>query len=750
MKRIISILIIVFFGVQAVTAQEVSGKIFGRGENNKKTVLPGANIYWAKSLKGTTSDIQGRFSITLEHEHHHEEADGDHHHSHDDHLLVFSFVGYTNDTIHVHHDMKNVEIVLSAISELEGVEVTAREVGTFVSRIDPIVTQQINRAELHKAACCNLSESFETNATVDVSYSDAVTGAKQIQMLGLAGIYSQMLTENIPNFNGLANSYGLMWVPGTWMESIQVSKGTAAVINGYESITGQINVEYKKPDDSEKLFLNLFVDNEGRFESNMNAATEVNPNWSTMIYGHFSSNNTKNDHNNDGFLDHPLYSQYNFFNRWKYVGQKHEAQFGVHYINEDRTGGQVDFEKGGERLTTNPYGIGIKNERVQAFAKNGVLLNREASSVAMINSFTRHEQDAFFGLRDYSARQNSFYNNLIYQSWIGNTKHNFSTGASYLYNEYNEMLSDSAFSLKESVPGLFFQYTYSNPEKLTFIAGMRADFHNLFGTFYTPRFHVRYALTENTIVRASAGKGYRTANVIAENISLLAGSRRIIASEKPQQEEAWNYGIHFTQYFTILGKELSLSADFYRTEFKNQVIVDMDSDVREIRIYNLNGRSYSNSMQVEASYELLPRLDVLAAFRINDVKMTINDELLQKPLISKYKGLITLSYATNMNRWQFDFTSQFNGGGRIPTTVANPQEYRRPETFEPYTIINSQITRYFRKWSIYVGGENLLNYTQDNPVIAADQPFSEYFDASLVYGPLMGTKIYAGLRFTID
>lgn len=748
MKRILFLTGMFVLIVFSAHAQEVSGKVFGTDENNKKIPLTGANVYWAHNLEGTTTDERGFFKIE-KHDHDHEiytEIFDDH----SDHLLVFSFVGYMNDTIHVHHNMRNFEMVLTSVSELEGVEVSARQAGSFISRIDPVVTQQINRAELHRAACCNLSESFETNASVDVSYSDAVTGAKQIEMLGLAGIYSQMMTENIPNFYGLANSYGLMWVPGTWMESIQVSKGTAAVLNGYESITGQINVEYKKPDDSERLFLNLFADGYGRLEGNMNAATQLNPHWSTMVYGHVSHNNTKNDHNKDGFLDHPLYTQYNFFHRWKYVGQHHEAQFGIQYLDEDRTGGQVDFDKSDERSVLKPYGINIHNKRMQAFAKNGFLLNRPETSVAMINSYTWHDVQSFFGLRDYSARQNSFYNNLIFQSYIGDTRHSYTTGVNYLYNEYDEMLSDSAFTFHESVPGIYFQYTYNKPEKFTFIAGMRADFHNQFGTFYTPRVHVRYALTPKTILRGSAGKGYRTANVIAENISLLASSRGIVTIETLNQEEAWNYGMHLTQYIDVLGKELTLSTEFYRTEFQNQIIVDMDTDVSQIRLYNLNGKSYSNSFQVEASYELLPRLDLLAAFRISDVKMTINDDLQRKPLINKYKGLVTASYATNMNRWQFDLTGQFNGGGRLPDTFNRPEEFRLDQTFPSYTILNAQITRYFRHWSVYIGGENLLNFTQEHPIIAADNPFGEYFDASMVWGPIMGSKFYVGLRFTIE
>jgi outer membrane receptor for ferrienterochelin and colicin len=759
MRKIIIIfgLVLLFQGFGF--SQEVSGKVFEINDKGKKEPLPGVNIYWAHNLNGTTSDIQGKFEIrsAIDHEsefneenHGTDNAAEDGSHGHDEHLLVFSFIGYQKDTIHVHEDMHNIEIVLASNQVLDGVEVSARQSGAHLSRIDPILTQNISSAELTKAACCNLSESFETNASVDVNYSDAVTGAKQIQLLGLAGIYSQIMTENIPNFYGLANSFGLMYVPGPWMESIQVSKGTAAVVNGYESISGQINVEYKKPDNSEKLYLNAFGDSDGRLEGNFNTALKLNDRWSTMLYGHVSNNQSKDDHNGDGFLDHPLYTQYNVLNRWRFMGEKFMTQFGFQYINEDRIGGQMDFNKTDEPVISNPYGIQIATNRAQAFWKSGVVFQRPSTSLGFLNSYTWHQQESMFGLRDYNATENSYYGNLIFQSYFGDTRHAYSTGLSYHFDNYDENLSDSAYSIKESVPGIFFQYTFTNPEKFTFIAGMRADFHNVYGTFYTPRVHLKYNLTPKTILRASAGKGYRTANVIAENISLLASSRKIITEDNLEQENAWNYGLSVTQYFDVMDRQLTLSADFYRTDFISQVVVDIDASTSQVRIYNLDGTSFSNSIQVEAKYEVIKNLDLVAAFRINEVKMTTNDELQRKPLVSKYKGLVNLSYATNFNIWQFDFTTQFNGGGRLPNTSSNPAEYQRGETFPAYTIINAQVTKYFRKWSIYIGGENLLNFTQDNPIVAAEDPFGEYFDASMVWAPIMGRKLYLGLRFAIE
>jgi len=488
----------------------------------------------------------------------------------------------------------------------------------------------------------------------------------------------------------------------------------------------------------------------GKIEGNVISGIKINEKWSTAIFAHAENLSNKVDDNNDGFLDMPLVRQYNIFNRWQYLGKNITTQFGFKILDENRTGGQMDFSTDMERDTTNPYGINIKTRRYEAYWKGGYIFpNREHSSVAMIQNFTHHKQDSYFGLNDYDAEENSYYLNLLFQSYIGNTHHTFTTGFSFEMNNYIENLNDSAFSRYERVPGVFFQYTYKLDEKLSIIAGIRGDYHNIFGVFATPRFHFRYAITEHTILRASAGLGYRTANVIAENNTMLATSRQLFIIQDPKQEQALNAGVNITQYVDILGRELRLSAEVYHTSFMNQVILDFDRDAQAIYVYNLDGKSYSNSYQVEASYELFERFDMTLAFRYNDVKMTTNDILQDKALLNRYKGLINLSYTTNLKKWQFDFTTQFNGTSRIPGTETNPPEYQRSTSSPAYTIINAQVTKYFRKWNIYLGGENLTNYKQKDPIIAADQPFGKYFDSSMIWGPVSGMNIYLGLRFTL-
>jgi len=733
------VLIAVLIGISAIVKSQnglINGTVYELS-SDKKEPLTGVNIYWAGTQKGTVTDTKGNFKIERL-------TNGEDH-------LVFSFIGYKKDTVQVAKELDFIEIILSVNHMLEEVVITNKHKGSYLSRLDPKQTQNITGTELQKAACCNLSESFETNASVDVSYSDAVSGAKQIMLLGLAGIYSQMMTENIPNLKGLSSTFGLGYIPGPWMESIQVSKGASSVVNGFESVTGQINIEYKKPDNSEKLYLNLYSNRFGKIEGNANTSVKMNKKWSTMLFAHAENLNNKTDENSDGFIDMPLVKQINIFNRWKYKGDKGlRTQFGIKLLDEERTGGQVSFSKNSDADPPDSYGIEIKTKRYEAFWKMGYLIpDKVHTSIALINSINYHEQNSVFGINSYEGKQKSYYSNLIFQSFINNTNHKFKTGLSFQYDEYIEYFNDTLLNREESVPGSFFQYTYSDAEKVTLLAGIRFDYHNIFGSFFTPRLHLKYDIDKNTILRASAGKGYRTPNVFADNSFLLASSRVLVLPEKIQMEEAINYGINVTRYFNIAAKQLTLNLEFYRTDFINQLIADRDQDITKVIFYNLNGKSYSNSFQIELNYELFERFDIVAAYRYSDVKTTINEELVRKPLVNRYKGLLNLSYATNFNKWQFDFTTQFNGDSRLPSTINNPEEYQRDSESPEYIIINFQITKFYKIWSVYIGCENLTNFTQDDPIIAANDPFGNNFDASMVWGPIVGRKLYIGLRFAL-
>lgn len=722
--------------VSLVHSQTITGKVFEKNKKGEINYLPGVNIYWAETTTGTTSDVNGDFEIVSP-----ESFPAQ---------LVFSYVGYKSDTIPVKNE-EPLKVELKNAIELKEVEVVAKLQTTQFSTITPINVETITGKELQKAACCNLSESFETNASVDVNFTDAVSGAKQIQMLGLDGVYTQMLSENFPAIRGLSSAYGLGYVPGTWVESIQITKGTGSVVNGYESITGQINVEFLKPENTHKLFVNSYASDASRYEGNVHFANTFNDKWSTLLFTHASTVNQKNDNNDDTFLDTPLLTQYNIFNRWKYDNDgKFMAQLGVKALIEERQGGQINFNYNNDFGTKNNYGIGINTKQLEAFSKTAIGFEEQPyKSLGLISNVRRHEQRSFFGLKQYDGEENTLYFNLVYQTIISNTDHKFKTGASYLSDNYKETFNDSLFNRNESVPGIFAEYNYDKTSKFSFLSGVRADYHNLYGLLINPRMHLKFNLMPLTVLRFSAGRGLKVANVFAENSAVLASSRQVVVKEKLLPEIAWNYGVSLTHKFQIKEREAIINTDFYRTDFINQVVVDADQDVDHVYFYNLTGKSYSNSFQAEFAFEPVKSLNLKAAYKWYDVRSTYNGTLLQRPMVSRDRVLFNAAYATRFDKWKFDFTAKWFGKSRLPNTSENLSEFRLNPFSEDYFTFNSQVTRAFKHFDIYLGGENLSNFKQYNAIIAANDPFGTNFDASMIWGPLMGRVIYVGFRYII-
>lgn len=736
MKRYILIAILLFIGTVAGAQHIVEGVVYGKGEDNARIPLPGASIVWSGTTKGVTTNGDGKFSIPY---------------NRASRKLVVSFIGYVSDTVVVKSSTNSMEVVLNESGvKIDEVTVRARQGGSFISKLNSAKVEVITQTGLQKLACCNLSESFENSASVTVGFSDAITGAKQIEMLGLSGTYMQMLEENISLMRGIPASYGLAAVPGSWMQSIQVSKGAASVVNGYESTTGQINIEYKKPETADPLFVNLYGDNEARFEMNVDGGGKLNEKWSAMGLAHFSGNFMEIDHNHDGFMDLPLGRQANLFGKVTYMGEKVQSRTGFKYLYDERTGGQMGFSDN-DRGAMAIWGSRIANESFTVFNKTGIAFpGKPYQSIGIINSYTHYTQDGYFGLRDYNARQNSAYSNVMFQSIIGNTNHKYVVGLSLAYDNIKTAVTGLSLNKDEVVPGAFAEYTYTLGDKMNIVAGARADHNSAFGWLFTPRLHVKYNLMPTLTVRGSAGRGYHSPNPISENIGVLASSRSLLLANDIGLERAWNFGLNVTKEFKMFGgRPASVSLDYYRTDFQNQLIVDQEHDVSTVYFYNLSGKSYSNSFQVDLKFEPLERFEVFMAYRLNDVKQTINGILEDKPLLSKYRALANLSYATRFEKWKFDFTAQLNGKSRLPDMSGYPVEYQMGDYSPVFPMLFAQVTKKFKRVDLYVGVENLLDYRQPHPIVGADNPFGPYFDSSFIWGPLMGRKIYGGLRWTI-
>ncbi len=753
--------------------------------DDKGETLVGANVHWANTTVGTVTDVNGAFKL--------EPVESTK-------LLVTSYMGYHNDTTLVlgHNELT---IVLVSDLVLDEVTITQRKMSMIHSRTAAFNTHTLTGDELCKAACCNLSESFETNASVDVAYADAATGAKQIRLLGLSGTYVQLLSENTPGVRGLASNYGMQYIPGPWMESIQVSKGTSSVINGYEATTGQINVEYLKPETAPIASFNLMTSTELHTEANFAGGWDVikhdhdhvgehhdchDLSVSTAVLAHYQQGFMEMDENGDGFLDMPVGQHGNLLNRWDIKKGDYTGRILVRGLYDQKHGGQMANPQHMRPIALPNYGgqpdlynIDLRTYRVEGYMKNGYVFDAEkGTSIGIIAAASYHNQSNQYGLKDWQAAQTNAYLNALFQTNFTDA-HKLTAGLSVNYDNYSELLhfgtSESLnFDRNETTPGLFAEYAYTHDEKLSLLLGLRGDYSTRYGFFLTPRMNVRYSPWEWWSIRASAGLGYRSPNILSDNVFLMPSSRQLqwrdaegnitdLASHSLQgdgglhQERALNAGLSTTFYIPLGEKELQLSGEYYYTHFFDGVIADMDTDAHAIIFSNLNdGRSYAQNWQVEATMEILRGWTMTAAFRQTDVRQTTAGKLQVKPLTNRFKGVITTSYQTPLKKWQFDLTAQFNGGGRMPTPDALNPLWN--ETFDWYPQLMAQITKYWRTCSLYLGAENMTNYKQENPIIGARNeagyllnPLTDpTFDASMTYAPTTGWKLYIGFRWALD
>ena len=732
---------------------KIEGKVIEANFENKRIGLMGANVYWMNSQIGTITNHEGFFSIPFSNKYN---------------KLIISHIGFKSDTLTINKP-KMVYHRLQSSNELDEVVLNKKRDAVQKSyfKTQNIIT--INSAELLKAACCNLSESFETNPAIDVNFSDALTGTKQIQMLGLTSPYLLITQENIPMVRGASQAYGLTFTPGTWVESIQITKGAGSVTNGYESISGQINTELVKPLTDNILFVNGYINRNGRLELNTHFNHKLNNKWSTGVYVHANKRSQKEDQNNDGFLDVPLANQINVMNRWQYqnVETGWVSFLNFRYLNDDKQVGQVNFNP--DEFTVNEpvlisgdevWGSEINTRRFDSSVKLGyVFPELPYQSFGFQVSYSNHMQEAYYGFNQYNIDHNSVYSNLIFNSIIGDTRNKFKVGLTLAYDGYDELVNTQNFARDDSSVGTFFEYSYENLEKLSLTTGLRLDTHNRLGIFITPRLHLRYTPWKRASLRGSFGRGKRAANIFAENQQLFASARQIqILDTKGDvygldPEDAWNYGVSFLQGFTFLQRLGNVTIDFYKTNFKNQVVVDWENP-RAVSFYNLNGKSYANSFQFEVSHEILNNLELRMAYKYYDVKTDYREGFIQKPLQAQHRYFANIGYVTTLKengaQWKFDYTLHTLGKQRLPNTDVNPPEFRLSEFSEAYSLMNSQVTKVFsKKFEIYLGGENLTNFRQQNPVLGANNPFGLNFDTSIVYAPIIGRMYYGGFRYKL-
>ena len=740
MKR--AILIVGLLVPVCVSAQSILGKV----TNNKGEPLIGASVYWRGSTVGTTTGVRGDFELSAE--------------GVNDLRLVASFVGHTSDTMSVSNETF-LEITLNESVELSEVVVRDERDGVAISSLKPIKVEQISSVELAKAACCDLAGCFETQTTVQPQTTNVITNAKELRILGLSGVYNQVLIDGFPVIQGLTQTYGISGIPGTLVDNIYISKGANSVLQGYESISGQINVETIEPDKTDQLLLNAYMNQFLEKQVNANFAVKQGK-WSNLTAFHMVQPANKFDRDKDGFLDLPLLTRYMVYNKWKYGKDRDwgwNSRIAVGYMNEQRVGGQVGFNEDTDKGSSDVYGQTVSIDQPSVWVKTGYRVNDEHNVVLHASAYYQN-QNSYFGSVHYAAQQIAMYANLqhefIYKA------HVLKTGISFRHFNLEEDVSftdttvdrtyDGAYQRLENIPGAFAENTMKFfDNKLTWIAGVRGDYHNQFGFRVTPRTLLKYDVWPKTIVRASFGTGWRTVNLFSENIGLLVSSRDIVFQEQLQPERAMNFGANVTQKFETKDQNLSgyFSADYYRTQFQNQVFPDYDTDPTKALIGNFSGTSVGNGVQGEVSLKIWRRFEVKAGYNYLDVYRIVEGEKQQLPFNSTHKVVGAFSYRPLTKKFHFDMNVHWFGKQRLPDTKTNPEQFQRPDYSKPYTVVNAQFTYSFKMLDIYVGCENIFDFRQERPIISWEDPFGQYVDTSSVWGPTRGREFYAGLRFKL-
>ena len=786
MKKTIILIIAIMIGTSFTTFAQrtLTGRVLEAGSDN---ALLGASLYWKNTTAGATSLDGGTFSI--------KRVSGFD-------TLVVDYIGYDVVERVIDKDENNITIYLTPSSvDIDTVIIEGQQRGNYAKSSGITRQEQISFAGLCKMACCSLAESFENSASVTVGYSDAISGARQIKMLGLAGTYTQILDENRPIMQGAGATYGLSYTPGMWLNSIQVSKGVASVTAGHEAITGQINLEHRKPTDDERFFLNLYFDSELRPEINVSSAIPLtkDKSLSTVIMAHGSLDTSHHDMNADGFVDMPKSNQINVANKWLYQTPSGiQLRWGWKVVNENRIGGDMGYKKDmydqmlSDPLNT-PYGSKIHNRNINAYAKLGLPVGPERTftgdpedavqnNFAMILDYDNYLTDSYFGLNTVDVTENTFRFSGTYAHYF-TQRSSLNVGASVyarmMNNDYLQQRVDSDNNIervwnlmgKSSIiePGVFAEYTYNIEEKFSLVVGLRGDY-SIVGNYYvanvkntpliTPRSHIRWSITPRTTFRASAGMGYRRQNLVTDNIWMMTTSRNINSDMlNDDMESALTVGGSLSQTFRLAADDqATISFDYFRTQFFNTVIFDQETADNSILIYNNNERSFTDNYQVDFNWTPFRGFDLFMTFRYTNAKMTVERDgekyLVERPLTSRYKGLINVQYA--VRRWTFDVTAQLNGPMRLPEFDGDILKAVENPSLSPiYPMFFAQVSYKISNLTLYLGCENIANYMQgtnghgQKPILGADAPYAPGFNSSAVWGPLMGRKYYIGLRLNI-
>jgi len=679
-------------------------------------------------------------------------------------FLVAGCKGFESDTFLVGKEsMVFIELTKPA-KTLDQVQILKRRQGSFISESTNEKTEVITQKELTKAACCDMAGCFETQATVQPQTTNVVTNAKELRILGLSGVYNQVLIDGLPMIQGLSYTYGISSYPSAIIDKIYVAKGANSVLQGFEGVSGQINVMTRNPEKEPRLYTNAYINNFGEWHLNANYSMLLGKEkkWSTLLGVHAVQPANRRDRDKDGFLDLPLLTRYSVFNRWNY-GKENEkgiyTQFSFRFTDEQRIGGQRDFNARSDKGSTRSYGQTVNYSQPELIGKLGYRFSASHSIQCQLSGLF-HNQVSYFGTLRYEGKQQSV-NAILQHQWNWNDKNTLTWGGSFRFQNLKENIrfTDTIpvrnyagqYQTNLQVPGVFAEHT-SNlwKEKISWIVGARMDWHQTYGSYFTPRTLIKYEFTPGHILRISSGISWRQVNVFSENINLMASSRDVVFEEKLKPEQALNWGINYTYKFEKEKLVGTVSTDFYQTSFQNQFFPDYFRNPGKAYIRNFTGTSISNAFQIETNVKAMEVFELKLAYNYVEVYRKENGKKTILPFNPQNRVMTSLSYRPKNDRWYFDGNIHWYDRQRLPDTEINSEGEAGPEFSKPYSIFSSQITHKIRQFEIYIGVENIFDFRQLKPIVGWQNPSGPNFDTSTVWGPTRGREFYLGFRWKLE
>lgn len=696
-------------------------------------------------------------------------------------FYLFGFVFLLTGSVFI----KSQETKMDTINVKKSDSIGLDEKQSITSNIDEVVIsgtmKEVNRLESPVPVEVYTPKFFRKNPTPSIfdalqningvrpQLNCNICNTGDIHINGLEGPYTMVLIDGMPIVSSLGTVYGLSGIPNSLVERIEIVKGPASSLYGSEAVGGLINIITKKPQNAPLASVDLMSTTWGEYNVDLGFKFNAGKKASVLTGINYFNFQNKIDNNHDNFTDVTLQNRISIFQKWNFE-RKENRLFTIagRYMYEDRWGGDVRWNKtfrGGDQI----YGESIYTNRAEILGNYQLPVSEK---MFFAFSLINHDQDSRYGTTSYIANQKIAFGQLTWDKKIGN--HDLLSGTALRYTYYDDNTPATQLEAQKTwLPGIFIQDEITLAEKHKLLLGFRYDHNNIHGNIFTPRLAYKWSVNDNNILRFNAGTGFRVVNLFTEDHAALTGARDVIILNDLKPEKSYNANLNFVKkiYFDS-GSFVGLEASAFYTYFTNRIVPDYETDTNKIIYDNLDGHAVSKGISLNADLTFTNGLKFILGGTLMENTLTENGITEQQMLTEKFTGTWTVSYKIKPWNLSIDYTGNIYSPMRLP--LLGELDPRKP--MSPWwSIQNIQFTyNGFRKFEIYAGVKNLLNWTPNkgNPFIISrsndpfdnnvvyngngqvvatpENPYALTFDPSYVYAPNQGIRGFLGIRFNFN